>query len=99
RPPRVTLFPYTALFRSSRGDGRANGATATPRAPPAPSSGALASSFEEAELRVGPARPAGFDPVGEGAECFVPADAAGPLACVPADRKSTRLNSSHVKIS
>src|SRR6266496_6231233 len=51
RPPRSTLFPYTTLFRSRRGRGRAD----LPR-------------------RGGPDRPG-------------------------RDRKSTRLNSSHVEIS
>src|SRR5690349_24233585 len=54
RPPRSTLFPYTTLFRSSRGAG--------PRARPGPG-------------QIPPLRPRGTD------------------------RKSTRLNSSHVEIS
>src|SRR5438874_6007124 len=61
RPPRSTLFPYTTLFRSSRG---LRGGLRRPLLPPAP-----------ATL----ARPG--------------------LGKQHRDRKSTRLNSSHVEIS
>src|SRR2546425_9411972 len=35
RPPRSTLFPYTTLFRSHRGDGRAAGVECRRFGPPA----------------------------------------------------------------
>jgi len=62
-----------------------SGAIAEPRVPAPDAWGrALALSVEESELAVGPAGSAGFDSVGEGPQCFVSADAAGPFACVPA---------------
>src|SRR3712207_7590669 len=83
RPPRSTLFPYTTLFRSDAGDH------------------VLALGVRE-ELAVEPALP--------GCRVAREADArAGVLALVAedhlndvdgrADRKSTRLNSSHANIS
>src|SRR6266508_6918754 len=86
RPPSSTLFPYTTLFRSQ------------PRRPgpagrPALLRGAGAGR-QPGAAGGGPARP------GTAAERRPP-DHPGrlaPDACVP-DRKSTRLNSSHVAIS
>src|SRR5436309_6075924 len=85
RPPRSTLFPYTTLFRS-----------------------ALAAAAVARELvQVGPlaeAALAGYDQLAallddvdrDDAVLAVERDAAHAAA---GDRKSTRLNSSHVKIS
>src|SRR2546426_3319158 len=74
RPPRSTLFPYTTLFRSTRGRGAA--------APLDPARGA----------------PAGADAPRAPAEqesALHSAASAGRRR----DRKSTRLNSSHLVIS
>src|SRR3712207_8865007 len=92
RPPRSTLFPYTTLFRSG-----------SDRSPPSrvqrclqPPSSALAPLAGLLEViddaRVGQSR--------DVAQVFLalghaPEDAAHDLA----DRKSTRLNSSHANIS
>src|SRR5436853_375009 len=67
RPPRSTLFPYTTLFRSCRGE----------LLPPA------SIENESSSTTTSGAAP-------------VPARTIGPAA---ADRKSTRLNSSHLGIS
>src|SRR5690606_41794275 len=89
RPPRSTLFPYTTLFRSTRNQwtwGRSFSNTAA------------------GQLRIH----TGF-PLGPGEE--VASSPGAPKACPRywararfvnqylGDRKSTRLNSSHVKIS
>src|SRR3712207_8738173 len=74
RPPRSTLFPYTALFRSDDSPG----AGAERR------NGAARSDEADADLRRGIAVVTAW------------------LVAVPGalrDRKSTRLNSSHVNIS
>src|SRR2546426_5631351 len=71
RPPRSTLFPYTTLFRSRRGQD----ADAAP---------AVAEVLLRADGRVVGGRLGGAVRVAGGA---------------PRDRKSTRLNSSHLVIS
>src|SRR3989454_2447522 len=85
RPPRSTLFPYTTLFRSSQGRRRGR-------------------RLHEA----GPGdRGCGFGGGGgcdESAVCAVRADRQshhlhGPALRGDEDRKSTRLNSSHLVIS
>src|SRR3712207_8496180 len=83
RPPRSTLFPYTTLFRSDRGRG----------------GGDVLVRHHHALREAGRAR--GVDQHGE-----VELDARGARwLAVPgqrilqADRKSTRLNSSHANIS
>src|SRR5256885_7458219 len=95
RPPRSTLFPYTTLFRSvddevSVRDGRR-----------------VAARFREIEVEV-PDGQAALDPLvsrlrgaGAGAPDPTPKHvrALGPRAMEPPDRKSTRLNSSHLVIS
>src|SRR2546426_7484235 len=73
RPPRSTLFPYTTLFRSQRGEAAAEPGSARRELPPARSARATSSS---AMVTCSTSRSA----------------AAG-------DRKSTRLNSSHLVIS
>src|SRR5947207_11737542 len=75
RPPRLTLFPYTTLFRSAE-VGAPAGATLSPGA-------------------------GGFEPgvvATERPVCTQQARGAGTLPG-RADRKSTRLNSSHTVIS
>src|SRR2546426_2513009 len=71
RPPRSTLFPYTTLFRSHRGDGGARGVERRP----------LGSPTSRRDLHQVPRQP------GKGREQGL------------RDRKSTRLNSSHLVIS
>src|SRR3989442_10462096 len=87
RPPRSTLFPYTTLFRSL---------CVTPLP-------------ESEQLVKGVAAPSAkkfTSPVGKGAVATVSVTVAVQLAALPTgtegshtDRKSTRLNSSHVRIS
>src|SRR5439155_14305633 len=80
RPPRPTLFPYTTLFRSSRGG--------SPMMDPPPQ----------------PSPVRGEGAVRSRADCLHQVDRnlrhdAVPVLLARADRKSTRLNSSHVAIS
>src|SRR2546430_12355811 len=90
RPPRSTLFPYTTLFRSMSGVG-----VISRIASPSPSSASVIPSQAHAALP-----PPFTSPL------------AGEVGCPPhswggvaegdggaADRKSTRLNSSHSQIS
>src|SRR5690606_40253080 len=93
RPPRSALFPYTTLFRS-RGRRRRH---APPLRPPARDAQALARRRRGSGLlpeERGPGRavmgPHAPDPAQEQRER---------LRARRRDRKSTRLNSSHVKIS
>src|SRR2546430_17363169 len=96
RPPRSTLFPYTTLFRSR----------------PAPKRGTMLTDHDlQAELaaafreQAGPASGAALDATG----IFRRAERrrrrrrvavrTAALVTVAADRKSTRLNSSHSQIS
>src|SRR5690606_42003730 len=92
-PPRSTLFPYTTLFRSTR----------------------INSERKRAGNDVLQAQPAGRRPVrecqGSRLGVAIAGDVGRPLDTAPrcrvapcrrsgqSDRKSTRLNSSHVKIS
>src|SRR3712207_7553973 len=87
RPPRSTLFPYTTLFRSATGGRRLGGdatAQGRPRTRPHPG-----------DCRDGPrhGRRGGKGTRGRGRRL---PDQAGRRG---ADRKSTRLNSSHANIS
>src|SRR5256885_10694133 len=93
RPPRSTLFPYTTLFRSTvRADGVAPCDAGDP--------GVVEVGRRKVgarEVRVGEgglvevgSRQVGTSQVGAGQVCTVE---------VGADRKSTRLNSSHLVIS
>src|SRR5690606_41264110 len=83
RPPTSTLFPYTTLFRSRHRLPRGRG--------PARDARSRRADRPEARARSGehPRRDADRD--GEVGRLVVHA--------WPGDRKSTRLNSSHVKIS
>src|SRR5256884_7961930 len=96
RPPRSTLFPYTTLFRSRRGDAHVlhhGGLAADPgRAHPAPAAGVGAQRIEEALDGEG---------LDVGDDHRVAGHGAVEREVAPAglDRKSTRLNSSHGYIS
>src|SRR3712207_7947877 len=86
RPPRSTLFPYTTLFRSANGGDGFN---------------ALTEKFEDL-YKAGVIDPTKVEKTG----LKNAASAAGLLLTTeamvaekPADRKSTRLNSSHANIT
>src|SRR3712207_7523716 len=83
RPPRSTLFPYTTLFRSSRGLQRLEALAQRERDAFEGGAQEVAAAVVEAEPGPGPAG-ARIE-----ARCPLPAE----------DRKSTRLNSSHANIS
>src|SRR5207253_3771286 len=95
RPPGPTLFPYTTLFRSRRGPVRGTmGALLLPR-PCARGTPALTRLCETCGFPLPP--DAHFCP-----NCGASVSAletAGERRLVTVDRKSTRLNSSHVAIS
>src|SRR5258705_6422319 len=84
RPPRSTLFPYTTLFRSHPGGNTARGADRG-ISPDA--------AARRADLH---ARHAGRSGA---ARSDVASRQAARTAVFPVDRKSTRLNSSHLGIS
>src|SRR3712207_7458763 len=89
RPPRSTLFPYTTLFRSSRvvgehEDRRVEGRLVTP-----PSLPRVVGPGPSLRSKLVASHDLGADVV---------AEVAGEVV-VQADRKSTRLNSSHANIS
>src|SRR5256885_12309917 len=95
RPPRSTLFPYTTLFRSAFGkankviriDGRTNAITAEIPLEGAPDGVAV----DDGAVWVANARAdrlSRIDPTTN-----------APVATIKVDRKSTRLNSSHLVIS
>src|SRR3712207_7656643 len=95
RPPRSTLFPYTTLFRSRAPVGDAVAAVDEAR---------LVQPHERLENRVGVLlvhRVPQAAPVYRRSEAFkLPEDQGARLQGeFPADRKSTRLNSSHANIS
>src|SRR5256885_7646899 len=94
RPPRSTLFPYTTLFRSQGGQFLYLGIEALPAL------GGLAAGLgRRLGLRLLPQRGEGRHPVvvgGQRAKAGV-VGIGHPL--VQPDRKSTRLNSSHLVIS
>src|SRR5690606_41781608 len=91
RPPSSTLFPYTTLFRSPAGGGLRGGdgdrhAVGAERDPAGETlhDGHASSFVEDGAAICGVRNPLKSDVV---------------VGAVIADRKSTRLNSSHVKIS
>src|SRR5690606_41626229 len=89
-PPSTTLFPYTTLFRSD---------DEGPRPAPAPTGAAPAGGPGAAEDRPDEPAPVRRRPVPLPGGIFDDTvEAAEHLLRTP-DRKSTRLNSSHVKIS
>src|SRR5699024_11350623 len=85
RPPRSTLFPYTTLFRSE----------------PPEEGFSPDVVFEESTDEGFEHEPAPGDPVTDEAEApAVPTEVrTAPETLTEPDRKSTRLNSSHVSIS
>src|SRR3712207_8692708 len=88
RPPRSPLFPYTTLFRSQ---------AATPAATPAATRAPARATW--VELRVhGVSGTPPEDVLGSAHACQVAGDDRS-RSFRPADRKSTRLNSSHANIS
>src|SRR5690349_23357724 len=88
RPPRSTLFPYTTLFRSPARGFAAN----DPRAE------AIAGA-SRAEAARGRVPPPASRAAAEAARRGGRAPAAHLSRAAGRDRKSTRLNSSHVEIS
>src|SRR3712207_7077330 len=86
RPPRSTLFPYTTLFRSARRGGRVGARAVGGPCPVARRTSGrcrVPAPVRRVDGRSGAAEPARADR----------------RADEPADRKSTRLNSSHANIS
>src|SRR3712207_8351705 len=83
RPPRSTLFPYTTLFRSELGEPRAEGAERR--------AADREADLRDGEIAAAQQRHRPLDPARH--EVGVRRLAVG------ADRKSTRLNSSHANIS
>src|SRR5690606_41016214 len=98
-PPTPTPSPYTTLFRSARDPEGAGGCDATPnhtaglRSSPEPT-GPCTGIARRGPAASAAARNAGGSPAGRTAA----GRSRAALALVPLDRKSTRLNSSHVKI-
>src|SRR5256885_16441986 len=96
RPPRSTLFPYTTLFRSSQArqlshsGGKARFGRARVCAARSDARSTRLRSFAVAPRRVEPAR----EP-----RSWLDAGHTVRLSVIPGDRKSTRLNSSHLVIS
>src|SRR5690554_7794438 len=91
RPPRSTLFPYTTLFRS---DAARLVAVLEKEVAVAP--------FLEARVDVGAERRAGVAGHAVPVHAVLLVGVVGrqvEAAAEPPDRKSTRLNSSHVRIS
>src|SRR5690606_41712578 len=89
---RCTLFPYTTLFRSSPGQGRDR--PSLDEAPAGPPRETTPLRLEACRRAARPWRRAPF----ARARPPPPSGSAVPLRATK-DRKSTRLNSSHVKIS
>src|SRR2546426_5763577 len=90
RPPRSTLFPYPTLFRSRRGGPRAPHLAGARRVPPRQ---ARPAGVARRELPPADGPPgAGGGPAGQAVPPLLP-------PARPQDRKSTRLNSSHLVIS
>src|SRR2546430_9422824 len=94
RPPRSTLFPYTTLFRSARGD-VAGRRVAGPETGASGVCGALGGGELMADRRLG----GWADRDGVSRRGFLAIAAGALTAYPPIDRKSTRLNSSHSPIS
>src|SRR5690606_41134631 len=93
-PPAPTLSPYTTLFRSD-----AVAVVVAPVADLDPRSGRALADEHAASAYLGADRAfAGVGPAGRAALRVTVVDDAVAVV-VLADRKSTRLNSSHVKIS
>src|SRR5690606_41558081 len=85
RPPTATLFPYTTLFRSDEEEPAAAGDDR--------------GGQEDGEAELGQARGDGHQLVRDRRQPLDQDDPHAPVGEPGLDRKSTRLNSSHVKIS
>src|SRR5439155_12449662 len=96
RHPRSTLFPYTTLFRSLRA--RPVRPRLPPRAPRAPLGAEPARGRSQALARVAPPARRAPPPAQQEPQPAPPRRLAQRPRVAP-DRKSTRLNSSHVAIS
>src|SRR3712207_7553182 len=83
RPPRSTLFPYTSLFRSVLARGGEHGSV----------------GVERHRLRTAAGEPAGISRAVEVPDRRVVVLVRAGEQAAAADRKSTRLNSSHATIS
>src|SRR5690606_41902223 len=93
-PPTSTLLPFTPLFRSPGPRGPAG-----PRGEPGPMGPPGTPCWDlDADGLPDPEEDLDGDGVVSAADCRGPAGPPGPPG-PPGDRKSTRLNSSHVKIS
>src|SRR3712207_8412210 len=90
RPPRSTLFPYTTLFRSTRGHGRGELTVLASDRRWLERNRKLAPAGPDRCLAVSPGRAGGVRPA---------RDPRRQGSARPEDRKSTRLNSSHANIS
>src|SRR5437899_8213621 len=98
RPPRSTLFPYTTLFRSK---GRYFHSLDGPGSPPvAIVNQTLAKRYWPGEDPIGK-RLKGFDPRGQNDDWVTVVGLVADMRShgLERDRKSTRLNSSHLGIS
>src|SRR5256885_9582162 len=93
RPPRSTLFPYTTLFRSVERERRREEECPNPVGQP-PRWRDSAELRRELEERSRDEHRQARDEIDVSV-----ADRVDPLTCVFGDRKSTRLNSSHLVIS
>src|SRR2546428_2386833 len=87
RPPRSTLFPYTTLFRSLVGR------------PPAPSRCVRRGKRHRHPTAKADLAPTDRTPPHPVVACQRRGESTGRECAWPADRKSTRLNSSHDQIS
>src|SRR5690606_40612669 len=92
RPPSSTLFPYTTLFRSQEGRLLLDGAH------PAARRGRAGLVLQDPDSQLVLAR-VGDDVAFACENLGVPPEEIWPRVRRALDRKSTRLNSSHVKIS
>src|SRR5690606_39804273 len=98
RPPRSPLFPYTTLFRSAQGylvDATTDAAMGADMALTAPPAAMIADLWMPSISGVQLCRLLRAEP----ATAEVPVILRGEDDDPKRDRKSTRLNSSHVKIS
>src|SRR5205814_10249646 len=95
-PPRATLFPYTTLFRSGKNPRVATRGLLTSKKSSSPHGRLLAVERQRSIPAVGflSGRPAR-----NSRPCRIPRRRPCPSSLPAADRKSTRLNSSHLGIS
>src|SRR5690606_41328272 len=89
RPPRCTLFPYTTLFRSVQPVWWEDGTSAVLEV----------AALQERQHRLGHGHVIGRAVVEDAVEGAEVVHRLQHVELIRVDRKSTRLNSSHVKIS